>query len=166
MQSETKGVYPDNIGTPLEEKEIKPIDILLVDDSEDDIIIIKRVFKKIHLENCLYVVRSGEEAMDFISHQGKYAEGKPPTPGLILLDISMPGMSGFDVLEKIKTDPKYRIIPIIMLTTSNREQDIVKSYKNGACSYITKPVEFIQFVEVIQCFELYWTLVSKVPKVK
>lgn len=143
--------------------ELKPINFLLVEDNEDDIVIIKRVFKKANLTNKLYVVRSGEEAFDFIYHQGKYAEKKPPTPGLVLLDISLPVMSGFDVLNRIKEDSKYKKIPVVMFTTSNREEDVVKSYENGACSYITKPVRFDDFVKVMERFEIYWTLVSKIP---
>lgn len=146
------------------EKEIKSIPFLLVEDNEDDIIIIKRVFKKVKLTNEVYVVRDGEEMFDFIYRRGKYAEKKLSLPGLILLDISMPGMNGFQVLNKLKEDLKTKKIPVVMLTTSDSEEDVVRSYENGACSYITKPVNFDDFVKAIERFKVYWTLVSKVPE--
>ena len=143
--------------------EVEPIEILLAEDNEDDIVIIKRVFKKLRLMNGLHIVNNGQEALDYLLHDGKYSEEKPPIPGLILLDISMPKVDGFQVLEKIKADPKLKRIPVIMLTTSDREEDIVKSYEYGACSFITKPTSFSDFVETIERFELYWTLVSRLP---
>lgn len=146
--------------------ETKPIDILLVDDSEDDVVIAQRAFKKGRILNNLYIARSGQEALDFIYHEGKYKDETIPTPGLILLDINMPNMNGFQVLEKLKADPKYRIIPVIMLTISDRDEDIVRSYTNGAVSYITKPIGFEAFVKIIEQFEIYWAMVSKVPHVK
>jgi CheY-like chemotaxis protein len=146
------------------EKELKPINILLVEDNEDDVIITQRAFlRKGKLINKLYVVRNGQEALDFVYHQGQYTEEKPATPGLILLDISMPGINGFEVLKKLKADSRYKKIPVIMLTTSSREEDIVKSYEDGACSYITKPTNFSDFVRALEQFEIYWTLVSKIP---
>ncbi|MBI5573827.1 MAG: response regulator, partial [Elusimicrobia bacterium] len=102
-------------------------------------------------------------ALDFIYHMGRYKESKLSMPGLILLDISMPVMNGFEVLKVLKSDARTTRIPIIMLTTSSREEDIVKSYEYGACSYITKPADFNGFVKVMEHFEIYWTLVSKVP---
>lgn len=142
--------------------EIKAIDILLIDDNEDDILIIRRTFKKVRTTNDLHIVKSGEEALDYLHHQGKYAEKKPAMPGLILLDISMPGMSGFDVLEKLKADPKLKMIPVIMLTTSNQEEDVIRSYEGGACSYITKPVNKDEFFKAIERLNIYWTMVSRV----
>lgn len=147
----------------MESPDIKSINMLLVEDSEDDIFIIRKVFEKANITNKLYVVRRGEEALDFVNHQGKYAEEKPPAPGLILLDIMMPGLNGFDVLKKLKANPKHKKIPVVMLTTSDREEDIVRSFENGACSYITKPIGFNKFFEVIKQFKIYWTMVSKIP---
>jgi CheY-like chemotaxis protein len=144
----------------------KPINILLVEDSDDDIVIIQRAFKKVKLTNDLHIVCDGQEALDFIFHEGKYAEIKPATPGLILLDINMPKVDGFGVLKKLKANPPYNIIPVVMLTVSDREEDVVKSFKNGAVSYITKPMDFEKFTKVIETFEIYWTLVSKVPVIK
>ncbi|MCD4785129.1 MAG: response regulator [Candidatus Eremiobacteraeota bacterium] len=142
---------------------MRSINILLVEDNEDDIFIIRKIFEKANVTNMLNVVRRGEEALDYINHRGKYAEEKPPTPGLVLLDIMMPGLNGFDVLKELKASPKHKKIPVVMLTTSNREEDIVKSFENGACSYITKPISFDRFFEVIKQFKIYWTMVSKIP---
>ena len=147
-------------------EDFKPINILLVEDNEDDILIIERAFKKIKVINELYVVRDGQEGLDFILHEGNYAQTKPPTPGLILLDINMPKVNGFQVLQRLKAHPTYKIIPVIMLTVSDREEDIAIRYQNGAVSYITKPMNFEDFVKVIEQFEIYWSLVSKIPEVK
>lgn len=143
---------------------IDSINILLVEDNEDDIIIIERVFKKAKITNPLYIVRDGEEAMDFLLKKGIYATRDAPKPGLILLDINMPKMDGFETLKHIKKNPMINTIPIIMLTVSEREEDIVESFRNGAVSYITKPMDFEQFIKVMEQFDIYWTLVSKIPK--
>ena len=145
------------------EEKLKHITILLVEDNEDDIVIIKRVFKNVNITNEIRIARSGREALDFIYHRDKYSEEESQPPGMILLDISMPGMNGFEVLEELKADPKTKKIPVVMLTSSGREEDIVKSYEYGACSYITKPLGFDEFVNVIERFEIYWSLVSRVP---
>ncbi len=143
----------------------KAIDILLVDDGDDDVVITQRAFKKGKLLNNLYIARSGQEALDFIYHEGKYQDNPVPTPGLILLDINMPNMNGFQVLEKLKSNPKYCMIPIVMLTISDRDEDIIRSYRNGAVSYITKPINFEGFVKIIEQFEIYWSMVSRIPHV-
>ncbi|MCK5357766.1 MAG: response regulator [Elusimicrobiales bacterium] len=146
------------------QKNTKPFDILLIEDNEDDVVIIKRVFKKANITNKLYIANSGQNGIDFLNHQGKYTEETSSVPGLILLDINMPGITGFDVLKKLKTNPKHKRIPIIMLTTSGAEEDISKSYENGACSFITKPVDFNDFVKTIESFDFYWTHISKIPR--
>ncbi len=145
---------------------LKPINILLVEDNEDDILIIQRAFKKVKLTNELYIVRNGQDGLDYIFHEGMYAENKPPTPGLVLLDINMPKLNGFQVLERIKAHPVHKVIPVVMLTVSDRDEDIARSYQNGAVSYITKPMNFEDFVTVIERFEIYWSLVSKIPEVR
>jgi CheY-like chemotaxis protein len=109
----------------------------------------------------MYVVRDGEEAMAYLQRQGEYHDAK--IPGLILLDINMPKKNGFEVLKEIKADAHLRHIPVVMLTTSESEHDIVKSYAKGACSFITKPMDFDKFGEVIKQFALYWALVARVP---
>jgi len=140
---------------------VQPLEILLVEDNEDDILLEQEAVAEAKLVNLMYVVRDGEEAMVYLRREGKYQNAQ--LPGLILLDINMPKKNGFEVLEEIKADPALMHIPIVMLTTSDSESDIVKSYARGACSFITKPMDFDKFREVIQQFALYWALVARVP---
>jgi len=141
--------------------ETKPMEILLVEDSEDDIVLEQEALAEAKLVNVMSVVRDGEEAMAFLRRQGKYHNAQ--TPGLILLDINMPKKNGFEVLKELKADPALMHIPVVMLTTSDNEADIVKSYAKGACSYITKPMDFDKFRDVIKQFALYWALVARIP---
>ncbi len=139
----------------------KLIKILLAEDNDDDIVMIQDAFARSRIINSFDVVKNGEEALKFLRKEGQYADRD--RPGLILLDINMPKKNGFEVLEALKQDTRFDYIPVIMLTTSEREEDIVKSYKEGACSYITKPVNFNNFSKVIEQFALYWALISKIP---
>lgn len=142
----------------------KPIDILLVEDTEADIKITLRAFKKARLRNNIYVCHNGQEALDFLYHQGDYKDAQQyPRPDLILLDINMPKLNGFEVLQKIKADPAYCAIPVVMLTSSKNESDIVSSYQKGATSFIQKPVEYEDFVKVVEGFNFYWNIVNKLP---
>ncbi|MDO9528906.1 MAG: response regulator [Syntrophales bacterium] len=144
----------------------KPVDILLVEDNEDHIELTLRALKNNHLINDIYVVKDGQEALDFVYHQGKYEDTeKYPRPGLILLDIHLPKVNGLEVLETLKKDPDVRSIPIIMLTTSSRDEEIVRSYAGGANSYVTKPVDFEEFAKKIKDIRLYWTIVNSLPKI-
>jgi CheY-like chemotaxis protein len=140
---------------------IQPMEILLVEDNEDDIVLEREALADAKLVNLMYVVRDGEEAMAYLRRQGEYRESA--IPGLILLDINMPKKNGFEVLKDMKLDPDLRHIPVVMLTTSDSERDIVKSYANGACSFITKPMDFDKFGEIVKHFALYWSLVARVP---
>ena len=137
------------------------MEILLVEDSEDDIVLEQEALAEAKLVNVMSVVRDGEEAMAFLRRQGKYHSA--PMPGLILLDINMPKKNGFEVLNELKADPALMHIPVVMLTTSDNEADIVKSYAKGACSYITKPMDFDKLRGVIRQFSLYWALVARIP---
>lgn len=139
----------------------QPLEILLVEDNEDDILLEQEAIAEARLVNLMYVVSDGEEAMAYLRREGKYQNAQ--LPGLILLDINMPKKNGFEVLNEIKVDPALMHIPIVMLTTSDSESDIVKSYAKGACSFITKPMDFDKFREVIRQFALYWALVARVP---
>src|SRR5581483_11705344 len=139
----------------------QPVEILLVEDNEDDIVLTQEAFTEARLVNVINTVRDGEEALAYLRREGKYKVAR--LPGLILLDINMPKKNGFEVLEAMKADPSLRSLPVIMLTTSDREEDIVRSYADGACSYIRKPVDLDRFVDVVKQFELYWTLVSQIP---
>lgn len=135
--------------------------ILLVEDNPDDVLITKRAFKKGKIKNKLYTVENGIEAVKFLKKEDDYSDA--PTPALILLDINMPLMNGFQVLEKIKGDPKLRSIPVIMLTTSERDSDIDRAYALGCNSYIVKPVNFQKFLDVVINAQEYWLQLCKVP---
>lgn len=139
----------------------EPMEILLVEDNEDDILLEQEALADAKLVNLMSVVRDGEEALAYLRREGKYQNAR--LPGLILLDINMPKKNGFEVLKEIKTDADLRHIPVVMLTTSDSEADIVKSYARGACSFITKPMDFDKFRDVIRQFALYWALVSRIP---
>jgi CheY-like chemotaxis protein len=139
----------------------EPMEILLVEDNEDDILLEQEALSDAKLVNLMYVVRDGDEAIAYLRRQGKYRDAQ--VPGLILLDINMPKKNGFEVLNEIKADPALMHIPVVMLTTSDSEADIVKSYAKGACSYITKPMDFDKFQEVVKQFALYWALVARIP---
>lgn len=142
----------------------EPVELLLVEDNEDDIILIEEAFTEAKLMNVIQKVRDGEEALAYLRQEGRFREA--PRPGLVLLDINMPKKNGFEVLEAMKEDRRLRPLPVIMLTTSGREEDIVRSYADGACSYVRKPINLEQFIDVVKQFELYWTLVSRIPYVK
>jgi len=140
---------------------IQPIEILLVEDNEDDIILVEEAFAGARMMNVINNVRDGEEALAYLLREGPYKNAV--RPGLILLDINMPKKNGFEVLEAIKANPQLQPLPVIILTTSEREEDVVRSYVYGACSYIRKPVSLERFIDVVKQFEVYWTLVSRVP---
>jgi two-component system, response regulator len=142
----------------------EPMEILLVEDNEDDILLEQEALADAKLVNLMSVVRDGEEALAYLRRQGEYQNAR--IPGLILLDINMPKKNGFEVLNEIKADTALMHIPVVMLTTSDRESDIVKSYARGACSFITKPMDFDKFRDVIRQFALYWALVSRVPSTR
>jgi CheY-like chemotaxis protein len=139
----------------------QPMEILLVEDNEDDILLEQEAIADAKLVNLMFVVRDGEQAMAYLRRQGEYQNAQ--TPGLVLLDINMPKKNGFEVLNEIKADPALMHLPVVMLTTSDSEADIVKSYAKGACSFITKPMDFDKFREVMKQFALYWALVSRIP---
>jgi len=142
----------------------QPIEILLVDDNDDDIILLEESFRDSRFLNLLQVVHDGEEAIEYLRRQGRHRSAK--LPGLVLLDINMPKMNGFEVLQVMKADPVLKSIPVVMLTTSTRDEDIARSYDGGACSFVSKPVNLDKLKEVIKQFMLYWTLVSVVPPVR
>jgi CheY-like chemotaxis protein len=139
----------------------QPIEILLVDDNDDDVLLLTESFKDARFLNLMQVVHDGKEALAYLRRESPYQGARPP--GLILLDINMPKMNGFELLQIIKADPHLRMIPVVMLTTSTRDEDIARSYDGGACSFVAKPVNLDRLKEVIKQFALYWTLVSIVP---
>lgn len=144
--------------------EIKPVKILLVEDSLQDIEITKRAFVKGRVRNELFVVRDGQEALDFLYQRGKYkTPGGSPRPGMILLDLNLPKIGGLEVLKQVKQDEQLRAIPVIVMTASPREEDVVRSYDLGVNTYIQKPVEFDTFMKVISAVQEYWILIATLP---
>ena len=137
------------------------VDILLVEDNPDHVELILRALRDNNLLNQVHVVTNGEEALDFLYQRGKYSDA--PRPGLILLDIKLPKVDGIEVLRRIKADPELRSMPVVMLTTSAGEQEIVESYSCGANSYIVKPLDFDQFVKAIKAVKLYWLVINSLP---
>lgn len=142
----------------------QPLEILLVEDNPGDIRLIKEILKEGRINNNLNITEDGEEAMEFLRKEGEFANS--PRPDLILLDLNLPKKDGREVLEEIKEDENLRRIPVVVLTTSTAEEDILKSYDMHANSYITKPVDFDQFIKVIKSIEDFWLEVVKLPEDK
>lgn len=135
--------------------------ILLVEDEEDHVRLIKKALKEHgRLLNDIYWVKNGKEAMQYINRTDKYNEKNAPLPGLILLDIKLPLMDGFEVLKKLKSSKKYRTIPVVMLTTASAKEDIRKALELGANDYIIKPVKFSDFAKKVCKLGYYWAFVS------
>jgi two-component system, response regulator len=145
--------------------EFEPIVILLADDDEDDCFLVKEAFEESRISNDLHIVNDGEELMEYLQHRGDFMDkGKFPKPDLILLDLNMPRKNGKEALKEIKEDNELRKIPVVVLTTSEAEEDIVKTYDLGVNSFITKPVTFEELVDVIRTIGKYWFQIVKLPK--
>jgi two-component system response regulator len=141
-----------------------PIEILLVEDDPDDIELALHALKENNLTNRIQVVRDGAEALEYIFSSGSYAERDTShPPKVILLDLKLPKVDGKEVLRRVKSDPRTRSIPVVVLTSSREERDIVDSYQLGVNSYITKPVDFEQFTEAVRQLGLYWLLLNQPP---
>ena len=139
----------------------EPAHILLVEDNPGDVRLTQEAFEQGRIDNELHVVSDGAEAIDFLEGHGEYAE--TPQPDLVLLDLNLPRRSGEDVLEHLKDDPKLRPIPVIVLTSSRAEEDVVRSYERHANAYLTKPVDPDEFIETIRAFEQFWLTVVHLP---
>jgi len=139
----------------------KPVEILLVEDNEGDVGLVEEVFEEAKIRNIIHVAEDGEEAMLFLNKEVPYVDA--PTPDIILLDLNLPQKDGREVLEEIKTDENLKRIPVVVLTTSKAEEDIIKSYDLHANSYITKPVDFDQFIRVVRSIENFWLEVVRLP---
>jgi len=139
--------------------------ILLVEDNEDDELLTLRALKNHNFANEVDVVRDGAEALDYMFGRGVYVDRNLlDTPQLILLDINLPKLNGIEVLKELRKDVNSKSIPIVMLTTSKEENDMVRSYNNGANSYIQKPVDFKEFVDVVSQLGIYWLAINSLPK--
>ena len=142
----------------------KPIEILLVEDNPNDVELTLHALKKHNLGNRVEVVRDGAEALEFIFCSGAYAHRSVENgPRVILLDLQLPKVDGLEVLRRVKADPRTKMIPVVVLTSSREERDVVESYKLGVNSYIVKPVDFEQFTESVRQLGLYWVLLNQPP---
>ncbi|KAA3437136.1 response regulator [Rufibacter hautae] len=143
----------------------KSIAILIADDDAEDRMLLREAMEENHLPNELFFVENGEELMDFLCHRGNYADKEGyPLPGLILLDLNMPKKDGREALKEIKEDVNLKHIPVVVLTTSKAEEDILKTYDLGVSSFITKPVTFASLVEMIKTLADYWFDLVELPK--
>jgi CheY-like chemotaxis protein len=140
---------------------LKPIHILLVEDSPTDVLITQEALTQAHLLNTIVVVEDGVEALAYLRNQGQYHAA--PRPDLILLDLNLPRKNGREVLAELKTDPALKSIPVVVLTTSQAEQDILGAYELYANCYVVKPVEFANFVEAVQSIRQFWFSIVTLP---
>ncbi len=145
-------------------KRSDPIAILMADDDLDDQMLAREALVEARLANDLYFVKDGEDLMDYLHNRGEYAEQPAPRPGLILLDLNMPKKDGRQALKEIKEDANLRRIPIVVLTTSSAEEDILRTYELGVNSFITKPVTFEGLVEVMKSLSKYWFEIVELPQ--
>ena len=140
------------------------IEILLVEDNPNDVRLTLRAFKQQNLASRIHVVRDGAEALEYIFCSGEYADRNiADVPKLILLDLKLPKVDGLEVLRDIKADARTRTIPVVMMTSSSQERDLIESYQLGVNSYIVKPVDFDQFNEVARMLGMYWLLLNRIP---
>ena len=142
----------------------QPIRILMAEDDADDRLLVKDAFLENHVANDLFFVKDGLELLEYLRKQGKYTDpALSPTPDLILLDLNMPHKDGREALTEIKADPNLRRIPVVILTTSKAEEDILRTYNLGVAGFITKPVTFTGLVEIIKGLTEYWVQIVKLP---
>lgn len=140
------------------------MEILLAEDNPRDAEMTMRALRRINLGNKVHWVKDGEEALDFLLRKGVYQDREPSqVPKLVLLDIKMPKVDGIEVLRQVKSNESLQLIPVVVMTSSNEERDVVESYKLGVNSYIVKPVQFAAFVETVANVGLYWLVTNRVP---
>jgi CheY-like chemotaxis protein len=146
----------------METTHAEPVEILLVEDDQDDIFLTKKAFEQQNVLNNLHVVRDGVDAMTFLRQEDDHADA--PRPDIILLDLNLPTMDGDEVLEAIEDEPDLSMIPVVVLTSSEAEEDIVRSYELNANAYLTKPVDFEGFMGVVESIDQFWINFVKVPE--
>ncbi|MFB8144106.1 MULTISPECIES: response regulator [Streptomyces] len=140
---------------------VQPIEVLLVEDDPGDELMTREAFEDNKIRNTLHVVRDGQEALDFLYRRGEHTEA--PRPDLVLLDLNLPKYDGRQVLEQIKGDPELSLIPVVVLTTSSAEEDILRSYKLHANAYVTKPVDLDQFIAAVRQIDEFFVTVVRLP---
>ena len=139
--------------------------ILLVEDNPDDEELTLMALKQSKILNNVFVARDGVEALDYLYCNGKFVDRDPDDlPQLILLDLKLPKLGGLDVLQKLRQEPLTKFVPVVVMTSSSEEEDIIESYRYGANSYVRKPVEFHRFVDAVGQLGLYWLLINEIPK--
>ena len=144
----------------------KTIVILIADDDAEDRMLVKDALEEGRLKNEIHFVENGEDLVEYLHNRGRFADKeKYPTPGLILLDLNMPKKDGREALKEIKSDPHLRLIPVVVLTTSKAEEDILRTYDLGVSSFITKPVTFTALVDVMKTLSKYWFEIVELPKI-
>ncbi|WAK03880.1 response regulator [Methylobacter sp. YRD-M1] len=142
----------------------KPHTILLVEDNPQDEMLILRSLRKANLANRINVVRDGQQALDYLFCQGEFADHSPEElPAVVLLDIGLPRLSGLEVLERLRAAPRTRLLPVVILTSSDEEMDRLKSYEDGANSFVRKPVDFAEFAETVARLGIYWIATNQPP---
>lgn len=147
--------------------EINEVEILLVEDNPQDLELTIRALRKANLANHIQVARDGEEAIEFIFCEGPYSNRKiEDKPKVILLDLKLPKIDGLEVLERIKNDERTKDIPVVVLTSSREQKDVIESYQLGVNSYIVKPVSFDQFIEAVRNLGMYWLLLNQAPRLE
>ncbi len=139
--------------------------ILLVEDDQQDELLILRALRKVNLANQVDVVRDGQQALDYLFRQGEFAvRGGSDLPTVILLDINLPRIGGLQVLERLRADPRTRLVPVVILTSSDEERDRLKSYQTGANSFVRKPLDFAEFAETVSRLGVYWLALNEPPQ--
>jgi CheY-like chemotaxis protein len=145
----------------------RELDILLVEDNQDDMDLALHALRREKLANSIFVARDGEEALDFLFCRGAFAQRSfDHPPKLVLLDLKLPKIDGMEVLKQVKSDPRTKTIPVVIMTSSKEERDLVAGYNLGANSYIQKPVDFDQFRETVKSVGLYWVVINQAPVVQ
>ncbi len=137
--------------------------ILLVEDNPNDEELTLRALRKANIANQVAIARDGQEALDFLFATGKYAGREPTMPAVVLLDLKLPKLDGIDVLQRIRADPRTKLIPVVVLTSSSEDEDMVRSYQSGANSYVRKPIEFSAFANAVTQLGMYWVLINQTP---
>jgi CheY-like chemotaxis protein len=140
---------------------LQMVDVLLVEDDEGDVLMTREAFEHYKIRNTLHVVTDGDKALQFVRRTGEYADA--PRPGLILMDLNLPRRDGLEVLAELKADPDLRVIPVVVLTTSQAEEDILRSYALHANAYVSKPVDFDRFIDVIRQIDKFFITVVSLP---